>query len=283
MVGVTIQNQVNQNDKPIGISFRRKDQLSGDVIWSVFERVSQSNSRFNALDTLVVTVHTVKLSVVFGKRILKSRGRPFSVMAHLKRTIVEVKAEENCLVHTLVIAIARVDNDPNYKTYRKGRKIRQIVQTLLKTTGIDLSTGGVVSELVRFQEHFREYKIVVYHVLSCENILFEGQVDTSKKLNILYDNVEHHVVAKLTGAMARQYMCKGWNKACTSDVTHACDQTCSDCMASPPCVFSNVRIPVPNATDIFEATGVSLTTNRVLTRNVPRANESDVARCADGS
>jgi len=28
-VGITIRNQVNQNDKPIGISFRRKDQLSG--------------------------------------------------------------------------------------------------------------------------------------------------------------------------------------------------------------------------------------------------------------
>jgi len=55
-VEITIQNQFNQNDKPIGISFRRKDQLSGDVIWSVFERVSQSNSRLNALDTLVVTV-----------------------------------------------------------------------------------------------------------------------------------------------------------------------------------------------------------------------------------
>jgi len=29
MVGIIIKNQVNQNDKPIGISFRRKDQLSG--------------------------------------------------------------------------------------------------------------------------------------------------------------------------------------------------------------------------------------------------------------
>jgi len=36
MVWIAIQNQVNENDKPIGISFRRKDQLSGDVIWSVF-------------------------------------------------------------------------------------------------------------------------------------------------------------------------------------------------------------------------------------------------------
>ena len=41
MVGITIQNQVNQNDKPIGITFRRKDQLFGHVIWSVFKKVSQ--------------------------------------------------------------------------------------------------------------------------------------------------------------------------------------------------------------------------------------------------
>ena len=32
----------------------------------------------------------------------------FSVMAHLKTSIVEVKAEENCLTHALVISIAKV-------------------------------------------------------------------------------------------------------------------------------------------------------------------------------
>jgi len=38
MVGINIQNQVNQNDKPIGINFRRKHQLSGEVICSVFKK-----------------------------------------------------------------------------------------------------------------------------------------------------------------------------------------------------------------------------------------------------
>ena len=66
-VGINIQNQVNQNDKPIGISFRRKDQLSGELVWSVFEKVSQSNARFNALDTLVVTVHSVTMPAGFGQ------------------------------------------------------------------------------------------------------------------------------------------------------------------------------------------------------------------------
>jgi len=92
MVGITIQKQVNLNDKPIGISFRRKDHLSGDVIWSVFQKVSQSNARFNALDTLVVTVHSVKMPVGYGKHAIKCMGRPLSVMAQLKSSIVEVKA-----------------------------------------------------------------------------------------------------------------------------------------------------------------------------------------------
>jgi len=90
VVGITIQNQVHQNEKPVGISLRRNDQLSGEVIWNVFDRVSQSNARFNALDTLAVTVLSVKMPVGFGYGI-KNKGRPLSVMAHLKKSIVEVK------------------------------------------------------------------------------------------------------------------------------------------------------------------------------------------------
>jgi len=56
MVGITIPNRVNQNDKPIGISLRRKDQLAGDVILSLVQMVSQSSYRFNALDKLILTV-----------------------------------------------------------------------------------------------------------------------------------------------------------------------------------------------------------------------------------
>jgi hypothetical protein len=74
MVGVAIQNEVNQRDKPIGLSFRRRDQMSGDINWSVLEMVTQSNSRFNALDTLTIEVHAVKMSVGFGGDGIKTKG-----------------------------------------------------------------------------------------------------------------------------------------------------------------------------------------------------------------
>jgi hypothetical protein len=246
MVGITIRNEVNENDKVIGLSFRRRDQLSADVIWSVFEKVSQSNSAFKALDRLVVTVHSVRMPVGFGRRdALKTMGRPISVMAHLKRSILEVKAADNCLAHAILIAIARVNNDSNYNAYRKGRKIRPAVENLLETTGIDLSKGAGIPELARFQEYFCDYKIVVYRGPNCDNIMFEGTVESPKRLNLLYDDVQrhYHVITSLTGAMARRYVCKACNKGCKRDASHVCDQTCSDCMMSPACAFEGVRIP----------------------------------------
>jgi hypothetical protein len=66
-VGLSITNEENVQDKAIGLSFRRKDQLTADVIWNVFQKVTQSNSRFNALGTLIVNVHAVKMPVGFGR------------------------------------------------------------------------------------------------------------------------------------------------------------------------------------------------------------------------
>jgi hypothetical protein len=168
MVGLIIRNEINQQDKAIGVSFRRKDQISSEVIWSVFDKVSQSNSRFNAMDTLIVEVNSVRMPSGSGIKALKFKGRPLSNLIHLKRSIVRVKAEKNCLAHALIIAIARITGDPNYKSYSNGYKLGPVVQQLLETTGISLEGGGGIPELTRFQDHFKEYRIVVYSGLNCD-------------------------------------------------------------------------------------------------------------------
>jgi hypothetical protein len=100
-------------DKAIGISFRRKYQLSTDVILNGW-LVTQCNSRFNALDKLVLEVHSVKMPVGFGRNGRKTEGRPLDTFAHLKRSIVKLKPETNCLAHALVIAIVKITNDHDH-------------------------------------------------------------------------------------------------------------------------------------------------------------------------
>ena len=53
----------------------------------------------------------------------------------------ELKSDENCLAHALIIAIAGVEYDANYKAYRQGWNIRPVVQTLEQQIGIDLTSG----------------------------------------------------------------------------------------------------------------------------------------------
>jgi hypothetical protein len=170
MVAITITNEENELDKSIGISFRRRDQITPDVIWSVFVKVAESNARFNALDKLVLHIYYVKMPIGNGGDGITAKGRPLAIMAHLKRSIVEVKAE-NCLAHALVIAIAKLTNDPDYVAYRKGRKIRAAVNRLLMMIGIDLTDGGGIPELIKFQEHFKDNRIVVFGRLNCEDLV----------------------------------------------------------------------------------------------------------------
>ena len=162
MVGITISNEVEVKDRAIGISFRRKDQITRDVIWSVLEKVAQSHARFNALDKLVMTVHSVKMPIGHGCAGIATKSRPFDIMVHLKKSILQVRAKSNCLAQALFIAKSKVDDDPNYNSYRRGCKIRPMVDSLLETTGIDLSRGGGVPEIMRFQEHFKEYRFVAF-------------------------------------------------------------------------------------------------------------------------
>ena len=127
----------------------------------------------------------------------------------------------------------------------QGRKLYPEVDRLLAATDISLDSGGGIPELERFQDHFRQYKIVVYTGLNCDEIMFEGRVDTPESLNPLYDEVtwHYHVTGDLTAAMARRYVCKACGKGCRSHVTHTCDKTCTSCMVSPPCVVTGLRIP----------------------------------------
>jgi hypothetical protein len=87
---------------------------------------------------------------------IKTKGLSLFVMAHLKRSIVEVKSENSCLAHSLIIAIGKVTNDPNYNAYIQGRNIGPVVQQLLEPTGINLDNDGGIPELTRFLEHCHE-------------------------------------------------------------------------------------------------------------------------------
>ena len=254
MVGISIHNADNQQDKPIGLSFRRRDHISQQVLWSVFEKVTQSKARYQALDTLTFYVHSVRMPTGFGKGDETSKGRSVSVMINLKKSIVEVMTEENCLAHALVIAITKVTNNPDYQAYRKGREILPKVHELLQASGVDLSRGGGIPELQAFQRHLSQYRIVVYSGLRCDSIMCDGHVTTSQRNNLFYDGQHYHVITNLTAAMAKRYVCPACNKGFRRGEQHRCDASCDACTVIPPCIQDNARIPCDECNSYFRNT-----------------------------
>jgi hypothetical protein len=84
--------------------------------------------------------------------------------------------------------------------------------------------------------------------------MFDGQVESEKTINLLYDDVSHHyhVINNVTGALSWKYFCKGCNKGCESGITIRCQETCSDCMSVPPCPYADVRIPCESCKTVYE-------------------------------
>ena len=95
MVVVTISNEVNVQDKPIGISFRRKDQLSEEVIWSVFQKCRPVKHQIQCHERIGRRHSFGQNACGFWSTALRSKGRELANMAHLKRSIIKVKAENN--------------------------------------------------------------------------------------------------------------------------------------------------------------------------------------------
>jgi hypothetical protein len=64
-----------------------------------------------------------------------------------------------------------------------------MVRQLLDTTGIDLKYRAGIPELISFQKHFHKYKIVVYSGLNCDSIMFQGQAESDKRINLFFDTI----------------------------------------------------------------------------------------------
>jgi hypothetical protein len=80
--------------------------------------------------------------------------------------------------------------------------------------------------------------------LNFDEMIFDGPVDSEKRINVLFDDLtrHYHVIASLTGAMTKRFVCRGFGKGCETGETNKCKETCSDCMSVSPCTYSCVRI-----------------------------------------
>jgi hypothetical protein len=90
----------------------------------------------------------------------KRKGRSLDLLSAIKKSILTVKAAFLCLAHALIIAMAKVNDDSNFKLYSNGRCLKEPVLELLKASGVDLSNGGGLKNFNSFRSTFRITKLL---------------------------------------------------------------------------------------------------------------------------
>ena len=75
LLGLRIRSTDNVEDKVVGITLRRRDQLKPHVIWAVLGNVIQSNAIFGLSDRLEVHLDHVRMLARNGKGAEDTKGR----------------------------------------------------------------------------------------------------------------------------------------------------------------------------------------------------------------
>ena len=170
-----------------------------------------------------------------------SKGRKRTEMSlekHLKkkRSVVRIQNNDNlCMARALVVAKAKVDDNPQYKSIADHGKSMQtrMAQELHTNAGVPMGPCGI-EEAKQFQAYLAEYQINIVSKEYNNNIIYSGP-DKDKKIYLYMHNNHYDVITKMPGFFARAYYCHECKKTYEHLEEHLCPNTCKCCRARPIC------------------------------------------------
>ena len=222
----------DQLDKPISLPFMSVEQLTPERLFSQFERVIQSNQDFRLNDT--VTVDIIHVEAPQGSGRSKRTTLNIREYLHKKGSVITINNNDDnlCLARALVVAVARIEKDPNYKTLIKSKSGTQQMKAMDLHHAANVPFGPCgLPEVDLFQKHLTNYEINIVSANHNDSIIYPPRPSTNNVTPIyLYFHDNHYdVITSMPGFLSRVYFCYRCSKpySCASD--HLCDAMCRSC------------------------------------------------------
>ena len=222
-----------QLETPISIPFMSLHQLTPERIFSHVQRVVQSNRDFRLNDTVNVDIIHVEAPQGSGKK------KPRTIVnireyLHKKKSIISIENNDDlCLARALVVAIAKVENEPNYKNLTKpGRREQEKrAKALHAAANVPLGPCGI-PEVALFQKHLTSYEINIVSGNHNNSIIFPPQPFTNRNVTPIYlylHNNHYDVITKMAVFLDRCYFCHICKRTYTKKLDHLCPEMCKSC------------------------------------------------------
>ena len=223
-----------QLETPISLPFMSVERLTAERVYSELERVIQSNQEFRLNDTVTIDINHVESPQGSGKSKLKRTTFDIDDYLDEKGSVVRIRNKDDlCLARALVVARAKIENDPKYDQIRKSNKAiqREKAFDLHEAANVPLGPCGL-NEVALFQQYLTNYQIMIISGDHNNSIIYPPQPPgTDKKPTLtlyLHDN-HFDTINSVPGFLGRSYFCFRCHKAydCTTD--HLCTNMCRSC------------------------------------------------------
>jgi hypothetical protein len=188
--------QVEGDTNAVWVSPCLRSQMTTDRVLNHVNKIIQSNSRFMISGQVSVTalVSTMPSGGRGGKgKLTKKQFRTmsFDEFCRSKRSIVCINNpnDDFCLARALVVGKAFADNSSNFPNIADSRRNEQgtLALQLCRAAGVNALQLSGVPELQAFQRHLLDYKITVFADRVGKNVIFEGNVNTGRYIDLIYD------------------------------------------------------------------------------------------------
>ena len=228
-----------QLDLPISIPFMPLAQLTTERVFSQIERVIQSNRDFRLNDTVTVDIIHVE-EPQGGTSNGKSKRTTLDIREYLKkkRSVITINNTDNlCLARSLVVAIAKIENDPKYRSIisPKGHIQLQRALDLHQAAGVPLGLCGL-DEVKLFQKYLANYEITVVSGDHDDSIIYPSEPGDKQPIYLYYQNKHFDIITKMPGFLSVCYFCHKCRKTYCKTTDHVCPAMCKSCR-SYECVF----------------------------------------------
>ncbi|CAB4037086.1 Hypothetical predicted protein [Paramuricea clavata] len=205
-----------------------RERLTTERVLAEFERVIQSNRHFHLNDS--VDVNVVHVEMPHGGR--KTKRAEINLEKHLmkKRSIIRIRNNDQlCLARALVVAKAKIDNDPKYTSIVDHRRAMQtrLARELRQKAAVPLGPCGL-DEVKQFQTYLSDYQINIVSTDHQNALIYVGPNQEKKIYLYLYDN-HYNVITKMPGFFERSYYCHICKKAYDHREDNLCPNACPYC------------------------------------------------------
>ena len=152
----------------------RDSTLQARRVLEMMSAILNSNESFQLNDSFHTEI-TVVETPSRGRSRVSLKNKSLDSLIRKKKSVVQIKNnDELCCARSIIVAKAKVYNDANYNTIKRGTVMQtNLARQLHQAAGVPQGPCGL-EEISQFQEHLTQYQIVVISADHGMQTIFRG-------------------------------------------------------------------------------------------------------------